>query len=124
MADKGYEGANAYLPSVLPKKDTNITSDEKRENHRIGSNRVIVENFYGRLKTLCGAARLTIKNDLNLYNDIIDICVALTSHHVSLRPLRANEIFSIRTSTTSLANSSSLSNGNCCTLLRVRDHLL
>ena len=108
MADKGYEGANKYISSVLPKKGTNISDFQRRENRRIGANRVIVENFYGRMKILWGASRLKVKNDLSLYNATIDICVALINYHILLKPLRANEYsynnHSFNNSTNSSAN--------------------
>lgn len=45
MADKGYEGANQYIPSILPKKGKNLSSQETRENIKIGSSRIICEKF-------------------------------------------------------------------------------
>ena len=52
MADKGYEGAGDHIPCILPKRGTNFSTSEMRENIRISNSRIICENFYGRLKTL------------------------------------------------------------------------
>lgn len=91
MADKGYEGANTHIPSVLPKKGTNLTSSDIRENSRISRCRIICENFYGRMKVLWGAARLKINKDLKNYDDVIMICVSLTNYHIDIHPLRATD---------------------------------
>ena len=78
LADKGYEGARTYIPAILPKKGLTLTSQENRENKKIGSCRIICENYYGRLKSLWSAARSKVRNDLKNYNAAFDICVALT----------------------------------------------
>lgn len=91
MVDKGYEGINHYLPGIIPKKGTNISISEKRENKKIGASRVICENFYGRLKVCWGAARSKVKNDLKIYDSMFDICVALTNFLILNYPLRADE---------------------------------
>lgn len=125
MADKGYEGANSHIPAILPKKGTNISQQEKRENKRIGSSRVIVENFYGRLKQLWGASRLKVKTDLKLYNNMLDICVALTNYQLIKNPLRASDANVLRNlsnpasraSRTNSANTSTLTEGSTGTSL-------
>ena len=64
---------------------------ETRLNKKIGSVRIICENFYGRMKNLWGASRLKFRGDLSGYDDLNDICVALTNYHIELHPLRKND---------------------------------
>jgi hypothetical protein len=57
MAEKGYEGANHHIFSILPTKGIDINNFIRRENKRISSSRIICENYFGRLKFLWGASR-------------------------------------------------------------------
>jgi hypothetical protein len=52
-------------------------------------NRVPCENFYGRLKTLWRITAIRFRWDHSYYDKIMKLCVALTSFHVQLNPLRA-----------------------------------
>ena len=55
MMDKGYEGARKFGRFIMPKKKTKkreLDATDKRRNGRIKNDRVMVENFFGRLKTL------------------------------------------------------------------------
>ncbi|KAF0685323.1 Aste57867_22743 [Aphanomyces stellatus] len=57
IADKGYQGIQHAVRAVLPfKKPAGgvLTFDQERTNDRIAIDRVIVENWFGRLKTLWG----------------------------------------------------------------------
>lgn len=91
MADKGYQGAAEFIPSVLPTKGTSLTSAEQARNTSIGAARIICENYYGRLKVLWGAARMKVHTNLSYYDNMIDICVGLTNFHVENKPLRTVE---------------------------------
>ncbi|KAF0700883.1 Aste57867_8601 [Aphanomyces stellatus] len=54
LADKGYQGTQRNVRTVLPtKKEKNgiLTLDAQRKNDRITTDRVVVENFSIRLKT-------------------------------------------------------------------------
>lgn len=73
---------------VLFRKKHNLNSNDTKENLKIGSSRMICKNFYGRMKTLWGATRLKIKNNLELYDNMIVICVVLINYHIKNYPLR------------------------------------
>ncbi|KAG3129634.1 hypothetical protein PI126_g20876 [Phytophthora idaei] len=52
LADKGYQGGASMLRVVRPKKkpcNGELTADELARNARVSSDRVLVENFFGRV---------------------------------------------------------------------------
>ncbi|KAG2829994.1 hypothetical protein PC129_g6679 [Phytophthora cactorum] len=52
LADKGYQGGASMLRVIHPKKkprNGELTADELARNARVSSNRVLVENFFGRV---------------------------------------------------------------------------
>ncbi|ETI39709.1 hypothetical protein F441_14581 [Phytophthora nicotianae CJ01A1] len=88
LADKGYQGLDAHLRCIHPKKGNQLNPEEVRQNGRISSDRVIVENFFGRI---CGLWRVCAEKfrwSEAFYDDIFHICVSLTNYHVTLHPLR------------------------------------
>lgn len=52
LADKGYQGLGDYLRCIHPQKGSNLIRDEQDINDTISSDRVIVENYFGRLCNL------------------------------------------------------------------------
>ncbi|RHZ09891.1 hypothetical protein DYB26_008878 [Aphanomyces astaci] len=74
LADKGYQGIQ-----------------HECTNDRIATHRVVVENYFGRLKTLwavCGDAyRWNRKN----YDVLFQTCVAITNVHIRFNPLHAED---------------------------------
>ncbi|KAF0708148.1 hypothetical protein AaE_013334 [Aphanomyces astaci] len=91
LADKGYQGIQEYVRGFTPVKRPphgQLTMEQERANAKLSSDRVIVENFFGRLKTLWGLVsdKYTWKRDE--YNMYFQTCVALTNIHVRFNPLR------------------------------------
>ncbi|PVU96092.1 hypothetical protein BB559_002505, partial [Furculomyces boomerangus] len=72
IADMGYKQMNGYLPCIITTKGTNLTKSSKPKL----------------LHSIC-AARDKIKTTLELHAEINDICVSLTSYHVSKNPSRS-----------------------------------
>ena len=62
-----------------------------KKNNKIENNRVIVENFFGRMKTIWGAAELTFCFQDKLYTLYFKMCVALTNYHIGILPLRKED---------------------------------
>ena len=68
FVDRGYQGIADHLPGTTPEiphkktRDTSLTPEQKKHNHRINSTRVLVEHTIGRLKRY---ARLTDPYDGN-----------------------------------------------------------
>lgn len=55
LVDKGYQGLLEYLQAIHPKKKpprTNLSFDDNRRNEKVFKDRVVVENFFGRMATL------------------------------------------------------------------------
>ncbi|ETV74819.1 hypothetical protein H257_10880 [Aphanomyces astaci] len=91
LADKGYQGTQEYVRGFTPLKRPphgQLTMEQERSNAKLSSDRVIVKNFFGRLKTLWGLAsdKYTWKKDE--YNMYFQMCVALTNVHIRFNPLR------------------------------------
>ena len=90
LLDKGYKGLHKYGRFLTPKKKTahhDLNSDDKKKNNKIENDRVIVENSFGRMKTIWGATKLTFCFQDNLYAPYFKMCVSLTNYHIGILPL-------------------------------------
>jgi hypothetical protein len=97
LADKGYQGANS-LPNVYmasPHKaasNRRLTPVQIAENCRIATDRIVCENFYGRLKLLWAVMRNRWRFSRDRYQLAFTNCVALVNHHILIgNPLRGEE---------------------------------
>ena len=88
IADKGYQGAIELLRMILPKKGKKLKREDIERNKKISKNRIICENFYGRLKKLFKIMEEKFRWDENMYGTVMQICVALTNYHIMKYPLR------------------------------------
>ena len=88
LADKGYQGASDLIRAIIPTKGDNISKDDTLRNKKIARNRIICENFYGRMKKLFKIMELKFKWDEDMYQIVFKICAALTNYHISKYPLR------------------------------------
>ena len=91
LGDKGYDGGNKHINIITPHKGKNIPQNELKMNKKIGTARIVCENFYGRMKKLWGASREKVKGALENYDNLIDICAALTNYHIETHPLRKRD---------------------------------
>ena len=94
LCDKGYQGARKYGRFISPKKNTarrNLDQDDKERNADLEQDRVIVENFFGRLKLLWGQMDEQYRLGPKMYKPIMFVAVALTNFHISLLPLRKDD---------------------------------
>lgn len=97
MADKGYTGADRHCNAVLPWR-TNRRGEQfnqallRSRNQNISRNRIICENFYGRLKSVFAIAGEKYRGSLSEYTLFHDLAVALTNFHITLHPLRQTDI--------------------------------
>ena len=90
MADKGYQGANRYLRTMIPQNappNRRLGYQEKAKNDEIAKCSIIVENFYGRLKKNFRCLSDTLKLSQNFYDTIYSVCLALTNFHIGQSPL-------------------------------------
>ncbi|KAF0710107.1 hypothetical protein AaE_012646, partial [Aphanomyces astaci] len=88
LADKGYQGLYCHMRAITPAKRPAgglLPVSEMPANDRIASDRVVVEIFFGRLKTLW-----TIMSESYSWkrDHFFQTCVALTNVHIPFLPLR------------------------------------
>ncbi len=94
LLDKGYQGAQQYVRAIIPKKKPHgklLTIEEENWNATVASDRIIVENFFGRLTKLWAVISTKYRWMEERYDDIFRLCVALTNFHVGFHPLRDDE---------------------------------
>lgn len=101
MADKGYTGADRHCNAVLPwrvnRRGEQITQASLRtRNTSIARNRIICENFYGRMKTIFAITGDKFRGSLSEFTLFNDIAIALTNFHISRRPLRRFDLDQFR----------------------------
>ncbi|RQM29211.1 hypothetical protein B5M09_011706 [Aphanomyces astaci] len=91
LADKGYQGIQHEVRAVLPSKKPKggiLTFEEQRRNDAIASDRVVVENFFGRMKTLWAVCTDKYRWSRQNYDVIFQTGVALTNVHIRFHPLK------------------------------------
>ncbi|KAE8889088.1 hypothetical protein PF004_g3942 [Phytophthora fragariae] len=94
LTEKGYQGLGADFRAIHPKRHQRMqpsSLEDMRQNDNISHDRVIVENYFGRLKTLWSVCADKWRWDEKSCDLFFRTCVALTNAHVRLRPLRAEE---------------------------------
>ncbi|KAH9106588.1 hypothetical protein AeMF1_017852 [Aphanomyces euteiches] len=94
LMDKGYEGVDDAIRSIRPKKKpiaSNLDRMDLERNLRVSSDRVNVENAFGRTCSLWMASYVTFKWSESKYDRIQRLCFALTNFHTSLHPLRRDD---------------------------------
>ncbi|OWZ05366.1 hypothetical protein PHMEG_00022554, partial [Phytophthora megakarya] len=57
-------------------------------NDHVSSDRVIVENYFGRLNACWRITADKFRWSENIYDDVFRLAVSLTNHHVSINPLQ------------------------------------
>jgi DDE superfamily endonuclease len=94
LADKGYQGYPASLRVILPKRKPagrELEQEDMAKNADISSDRVLVENYFGRLSSLWKVMYVTFKWNESRFDCVSRLCVALTNYHTGLMPLRAQD---------------------------------
>nr|CCA15790.1 AlNc14C15G1693 [Albugo laibachii Nc14] len=83
LVDKGYQGLALQLRAIHPTRPPprrRLSVDEERENDRISSDRVIVENYFGRLSTLWRICSERYRWGQDLYDEIFQACADYSLH--------------------------------------------
>eukprot|EP00475_Leptophrys_vorax_P026842 TRINITY_DN3814_c0_g1_i2.p1 TRINITY_DN3814_c0_g1~~TRINITY_DN3814_c0_g1_i2.p1 ORF type:complete len:244 (-),score=46.31 TRINITY_DN3814_c0_g1_i2:28-759(-) len=87
LMDKGYIGAScgcrAITPTKAPQKGQ-LTPEASERNDRIASDRVLVENFLGRVCNLWQCMQRTWRWHEDSFDDAVVVCFALTNYHIQL----------------------------------------
>ncbi|KAH9098732.1 hypothetical protein Ae201684P_017943 [Aphanomyces euteiches] len=94
LQDKGYQGVGDAICSIRPAKKTKnviATRQEIERNNRVSSDRVLVENMFGRTCSLWKIAYATFTWSEETYDLVLRLVWALTNFHTALHPLRAQD---------------------------------
>ena len=94
LMDKGYQGAGEFCRSIIPtKKPRNASHSvaKKQENVNIASDRIIVENYFGRKVSLWGLMTRKYRWNEGQFDVFSAFCTALTNYHIHLHPLRSGK---------------------------------
>ena len=93
LFDKGYVGVdydNAVIPFKKPRQGE-LTEIQQRHNERVGADRILVERWFGRLKTcwriMSGVFPPHTMDLLSDYGKYWQFCAALTNLHIRFHPL-------------------------------------
>ena len=94
MMDRGYKGACQYGRFLSPKKKsarTELDANDLFRNNKLEQDRVIVENYFGRMKQLWGQMEKTFCLRNLLYPPIMKLAAALTNFYITMMPLRKED---------------------------------
>lgn len=95
LFDKGYTAIEKEVVAEVPKKKPpkqSLTTVEKKRNAEIAADRIIVENWFGRLVGLWGIFFKQYRWSEEKYDDLFMVCSALTNFHISFYPLRDDDL--------------------------------
>lgn len=94
LVDKGYQGSMEFLRTVHPKKKPQngiLSMEDEAYNKKVSSDRIIVENYFGRLCSLWAIAATKYRWAESNYDKLFRLCVALTNQHIRWHPLRQED---------------------------------
>ena len=94
LIDKGYQGAQDDLRVLLPKKkrpNRLLSVDDEQDSSELSSDRVIVENYFGRSSMLWEVVSLKYRWSEGMYDTTFQMCMGLTNIHISWHPLRDSD---------------------------------
>lgn len=94
LADKGYQGLAVDFRAVTPHKKRPLQAlsvEQTEANDRLAHDRVVVENFFGRMSSLWAVCSDKYRWSESNYDMFFKACVALTNFHVRILPLRQDD---------------------------------
>ena len=94
LCDKGYQGIGEVIRAVHPKRQpprSILSQDDLDRNKAISFDRVIVENFFGRVNMLWRIMYTKYTWSENRYDTHVKLCFALTNYHIRYQPLRVQD---------------------------------
>jgi hypothetical protein len=98
LGDKGYQGIQKYIKeSITPTKKPRggeLGDDDKNENNRQSTARILVENFFGRWKLKFPRMKMVCRDDPEFVGKMMRVSLILTDWDVARHPLRADEALS------------------------------
>ena len=94
LVDKGYQGLQEVIRAIHPARqtaNTRLSNSQIATNQSISSDRIIVENYFGRLTSLWEICSRKFRWSRSLYDDIFQLSLALTNYHIEKAPLRHDD---------------------------------
>ena len=96
LLDKAYIGVQDTVRGIIPKKKPRapgrLDNDAWQRNLDIASDRVIVENYFGRLTTMFGLFAKKYTWSRERFPVVMSIALSLTNFSVLKHPLRSQEV--------------------------------
>ena len=79
---------------ILPKKPRGgyLNISERERNVRVSSDRIFVENVFGRASSLFGMMTKKFVWNRDRFDSVIDVCFSLTNCHLRLHPMREDDV--------------------------------
>ena len=94
LMDKGYQGAADQIRAIIPKKKPIrgvLSRADEDYNKRLYSDRILVENYFGRLGQLWTVCSSKYVWSEKLYDTIFGLSIAFTNFHITIHSLRDND---------------------------------
>ncbi|ETK97184.1 hypothetical protein F441_00266, partial [Phytophthora nicotianae CJ01A1] len=88
---QGIQGPRATHPVHKPNEGHHLSVDAGQQNAAISSDRIIVENWFGRTCTLWRICADKHRRRKDLYDDILQTCAAITNIHYPLHSTNGDE---------------------------------
>jgi len=95
LLDKGYQGSREMFRALTPHKKPPrgvLSAEQESYNKNLSSDRILVENYFGRMLSLWNIMAAKYRWGEELYDPITTWCVALTNYIVRDHPLRQEDI--------------------------------
>lgn len=86
IGDRGHVGASQHVRAIVPTRD-NMIEGEAGTREDVGPPRIVVGNFFGRMKRLFRLMVDTYRGDVSKYDSYADACAALTNFHIRFHGL-------------------------------------
>ena len=95
LGDKGFQGlqnfmTNAILPFKKP-KNRSLSLLQYEFNLKISKERILIENFFGRLKVLWTLFGSGYNGHFQYFSERFKVAVHLTNYHIKFFPLRKDK---------------------------------
>lgn len=94
LADKGYQGGAEISRMITPYKKPirgELSAAQERFNKKLSSDRILVENYFGRMVSYWNIMSRKYTWSEDLYDTFASLCVSLTNCLVDLNPLRQGD---------------------------------
>ena len=95
LCDSGYTGINLTHPeAIITRKrraGEDLSAEDEEFNRILSSDRIIVENYFGRMKIVFGVMHYKFRCTITMLSDLIPMIVALTNYHIQNHPLRRRD---------------------------------